>query len=164
MDPLISNVLRMASRQLSPRLLRVRVGATKKYMWLQRNKPHVPEYKEDMQKKQIGLRMGCWSHKHSPARFSNAFKLGQGVSHALQWQKYFKTEAFEDRRVCTPSFLIYLFLSQNIHKSCHCLSRDRVSVSGLHSAYRHLFKTWNSEWTQQWTSQGYHFIFLSTSR
>ena len=122
----------------------------RKYMWLQRNKPHVPEYKGDMQKTQIGLRMGCWSHKHSPSRFSNAFKLGQGVSHALQWQKYFKTEAFEDRRVCTPSLLIYLFLSQNISKSCHCLSRDRVSVSGLHSAYQHLLKTWNSEWTQQW--------------
>lgn len=58
-DPLISNAAD-ASWQLSPRLLRVRrVGATKKYMWLQRNKPHVPEYKEDMQKKQIGLRMGC---------------------------------------------------------------------------------------------------------
>lgn len=123
------------------------------------NRTHVPEHKRDMWKTQTGMR--CWSRKHSPSRFSNAFKFGREVSHASQWQKYFKTEALEDR-VCTPSFLIYLFLSQNISKSCHCFSRDRASVSGLHSVYQRLFKTWNSEWTQQWAGRGYRFIFLST--
>lgn len=62
------------------------------------------------------------------------------------------------------SFLCYLFLSQNMSKSCHCLSWDIISVFGFHPVYQHLFKTWEfrkkKTIVKLWADQGYHFCLF----